>query len=114
MLSVAKAGDYTLIVSAFESRHTGPYTFKVECSTRIELSPVPQEGSGMFSKPVRGEWYAMISKRSFLVLTCAGRVKARVVRRSSRNIGPTRYMNSTCRSSPKSGAFLSLLISPLC
>ena len=50
------AGDYTVVVSAFDSRHTGPYILQVESSLRFDLTPIPQEGSGMFSKVIRGEW----------------------------------------------------------
>ncbi|KAF9453717.1 cysteine proteinase [Macrolepiota fuliginosa MF-IS2] len=49
-------GDYTLIVSAFEPHHTGPYTLKVECSTPFDLKSIPQEGAGMYTKVVRGAW----------------------------------------------------------
>ncbi|KAI0691496.1 hypothetical protein BC835DRAFT_1431695, partial [Cytidiella melzeri] len=49
-------GDYTVIVSALEPRQTGPFSLKVDSSTRIELTPIPQEGSGMFSKLIRGSW----------------------------------------------------------
>ena len=50
------AGDYTLVVSAFEPRHSGKFALRAECSERFELTPIPQEGAGMFSKLVRGEW----------------------------------------------------------
>ncbi|TBU43387.1 hypothetical protein BD309DRAFT_991045 [Dichomitus squalens] len=49
-------GDYTLVVSAFEPHHIGKFDLRVECSDRFDLTPIPQEGAGMFSKVVRGEW----------------------------------------------------------
>lgn len=53
------AGDYTVVVSAFEPRHTGSYSLKLECSTRLEVvSEIPPEGAGMYCKPVRGSWTA--------------------------------------------------------
>lgn len=52
------AGDYTLIISAFEPRHTGPFALKVECSTSFDLKSIPQEGAGMYSKIVKGAWNA--------------------------------------------------------
>ncbi|GJE94253.1 cysteine proteinase [Phanerochaete sordida] len=53
-----RAGDYTVVVSAFDSRHLGPFILNVECGARFELKPIPQEGAGMFCKPIRGEWTA--------------------------------------------------------
>ncbi len=52
------AGDYTLVVSAFEPRHIGKFALKVECSDRFDLTPILQEGAGMFSKVIRDEWCA--------------------------------------------------------
>ncbi|EIN06603.1 hypothetical protein PUNSTDRAFT_115140 [Punctularia strigosozonata HHB-11173 SS5] len=49
-------GDYTVIVSAFEPQHLGHFTLLVECSENVRLEPIPQEGAGMYSKVVRGEW----------------------------------------------------------
>ncbi|KAI9062454.1 cysteine proteinase [Trametes sanguinea] len=49
-------GDYTLVVSAFEPRHTGKFELCVESSERFDVTPIPQEGAGMFSKVLRGEW----------------------------------------------------------
>ncbi|EKM60408.1 uncharacterized protein PHACADRAFT_167770 [Phanerochaete carnosa HHB-10118-sp] len=50
------AGDYTMVVSAFDNRHLGTFAFNIDCSTRFDLKPIPQEGAGMFSKVIRGEW----------------------------------------------------------
>ncbi|KAI0827990.1 hypothetical protein BC628DRAFT_1432146 [Trametes gibbosa] len=49
-------GDYTLVVSAFEPRHTGKFDLRVESSDRFDATPILQEGAGMFSKVIRGEW----------------------------------------------------------
>ncbi|KAM5543052.1 hypothetical protein V8D89_003436 [Ganoderma adspersum] len=51
-------GDYTLVVSAFEPRHIGKFSLKLECSDRFDLTPILQEGAGMFSKVIRDEWTA--------------------------------------------------------
>ncbi|RPD57684.1 cysteine proteinase, partial [Lentinus tigrinus ALCF2SS1-6] len=51
-------GDYTLVVSAFEPRHVGKLALRLECSDRFEITPILQEGAGMFSKHIRGEWTA--------------------------------------------------------
>ena len=40
------AGDYTLVVSAFEPRHSGKFALRLECSERFELTPITQEGAG--------------------------------------------------------------------
>ncbi|KAI0629428.1 hypothetical protein C8Q77DRAFT_1220174 [Trametes polyzona] len=50
------AGDYTLVVSAFEPRHIGKFDLRVECSDRFDITPILQEGAGMFSKVIKGEW----------------------------------------------------------
>ncbi|KAI8978288.1 hypothetical protein BD414DRAFT_495116 [Trametes punicea] len=49
-------GDYTLVASAFEPRHVGKFTLRVESSEKFDITAVPQEGAGMFIKTVRGEW----------------------------------------------------------
>ena len=53
------AGDYTLVVSAFEPHHIGKFSLKLECSDRFDLTPILQEGAGMFSKVIRDEWCAV-------------------------------------------------------
>lgn len=50
------AGDYTLIVSAFEPRHLGAFKLRIESSLRFDLTPIPQEGAGMFNKVIRDAW----------------------------------------------------------
>ncbi|KAF8841696.1 cysteine proteinase [Paxillus ammoniavirescens] len=50
-------GDYTVVLSAFEPQiHLGSFTLKVECSHRIDLTAIPQEGAGMYSRVTKGEW----------------------------------------------------------
>ncbi|KAI0690918.1 hypothetical protein C8T65DRAFT_87074 [Cerioporus squamosus] len=51
-------GDYTLVLSPFEPRHVGKFALRLECSDRFDIMPILQEGAGMFSKVVRGEWTA--------------------------------------------------------
>ncbi|KDQ28322.1 hypothetical protein PLEOSDRAFT_1041381, partial [Pleurotus ostreatus PC15] len=50
------AGDYTVILSAFEPRYLGSFSLKVDAYNRIDLRPIEQEGAGMYSKPMRGAW----------------------------------------------------------
>ncbi|KAI0034839.1 hypothetical protein K488DRAFT_44532, partial [Vararia minispora EC-137] len=50
-------GTYTVVISAFEPTHLGPFSLKIASSVKTQLEPIPQEGSGMFAKPVRGEWF---------------------------------------------------------
>ncbi|KAG2153243.1 hypothetical protein DEU56DRAFT_955173 [Suillus clintonianus] len=50
------AGDYTVVLSAFELDQTGKFTLKVESPSRFEIKAIPQEGAGMYVKTVRGEW----------------------------------------------------------
>jgi hypothetical protein len=54
---LSEAGDYTIILSAYEPDQTGKYTLKVESPSRFEMKSIPQEGAGMYVKTVRGEWY---------------------------------------------------------
>ncbi|KAL1730986.1 hypothetical protein EV714DRAFT_283704 [Schizophyllum commune] len=51
-------GDYTLIVSAFEPKYRGPFTLKLETDNVAELTPIPQEGAGMYATTLRGAWDA--------------------------------------------------------
>ncbi|KAJ6497495.1 hypothetical protein C8R45DRAFT_1093864 [Mycena sanguinolenta] len=52
------AGDYTIILSAFEPNQLGAFSLEVESSLRFELKAIPQEGAGMYAKIVRGAWTA--------------------------------------------------------
>ncbi|KAF9029355.1 cysteine proteinase [Hymenopellis radicata] len=49
-------GDYSVVLSAFEPQKTGPFTFTVESSGKFDLTNIPQEGAGMYSKIIRGSW----------------------------------------------------------
>ncbi|KAK7057703.1 calpain catalytic domain-containing protein [Favolaschia claudopus] len=51
-----QAGDYTVIVSAFEPNQFGAFTLEVQSSLPFDLKPIPQEGAGMYAKTVRGAW----------------------------------------------------------
>ncbi|KAK0459293.1 uncharacterized protein EV420DRAFT_1677658, partial [Desarmillaria tabescens] len=52
------AGDYNVILSALEPYKTGSYHLKVESTSRFDLTPIPQEGVGMYSRVIRGAWDA--------------------------------------------------------
>ncbi|KAJ8517520.1 hypothetical protein ONZ45_g5319 [Pleurotus djamor] len=49
-------GDYTIILSAFEPRYFGDFCLKVESSNRVDLTPIEQEGAGMYNKELTGSW----------------------------------------------------------
>jgi len=51
-----KAGDYALVVSAFEPRYRGAYSLRIESTSKVEVNPIPMEGAGMFCKAIRGQW----------------------------------------------------------
>ncbi|KAK0459294.1 uncharacterized protein EV420DRAFT_1677667 [Desarmillaria tabescens] len=48
------AGDYNVILSTLEPDKTGPYHLKVESTSRFDLTPIPQECVGMYSRVIRG------------------------------------------------------------
>jgi len=54
------AGDYTVLVSAFEPHHMGPFSLRVESSHSFDVNAIPQEGAGMYSKTVRGAWCVQV------------------------------------------------------
>lgn len=57
MLMYCKAGDYTVVLSAFEPQvHLGEFTLKIESSRKVDLTPIPQEGAGMYARISKGEW----------------------------------------------------------
>jgi calpain-7 len=58
-------GDYTVVVSAFEPGHTGPFTLRVESSHHFELTPIPQEGAGTYHKELRGAWLVLFIRWIF-------------------------------------------------
>ncbi|KAI0317408.1 hypothetical protein OF83DRAFT_1058748 [Amylostereum chailletii] len=49
-------GTYTVVVSAFEPAHQGPFALHLASSHPTQLEAIPQEGAGMFTKTIRGEW----------------------------------------------------------
>ena len=99
MVGSRTAGDYTLVVSAFEPRHTGKFALRAECSDRFDLKPILQEGAGMFSKLVRGEWHVIPSLR----LCIAGNADGQTGRTGPRAAAPARaHMPQTLCTSCKS------------
>lgn len=65
-----KAGDYTVVVSAFEPKYSGPFRITVESQIPFELKRILQEGAGMYMNGVRGQ-----KGRYQLVLPCSGQIK---------------------------------------
>lgn len=57
-LTVISAGEYTLIVSSFEPRQHGTYELTLKSMRAFELDLLPAEGAGMYTKTIRGAWYA--------------------------------------------------------
>ncbi|KAJ7188874.1 hypothetical protein C8R46DRAFT_1056044 [Mycena filopes] len=53
-----QAGDYTIILSAFEPNQLGAFSFEVESSLAFDLKVIPQEGAGMYTKTKQGAWTA--------------------------------------------------------
>ncbi|KZT69626.1 cysteine proteinase, partial [Daedalea quercina L-15889] len=49
-------GDYTLILSTFEPQQLGSFKLRVESQLPIDLTPIPQEGAGMFKRVCEGAW----------------------------------------------------------
>ncbi|KZT05397.1 cysteine proteinase, partial [Laetiporus sulphureus 93-53] len=52
------AGDYTLIISTFEPQQLGEFKIQVESAYPVEITSIPQEGAGMFSRVLRDAWTA--------------------------------------------------------
>lgn len=50
------AGAYTILVSSYEREETGAFTLTVESSSPVTISPIPQEGAGMYSRTILGRW----------------------------------------------------------
>jgi calpain-7 len=57
-LTGVAAGDYTLVISTYAPGLLGPYRLHLGSTGRFDLDPIPQEGAGMYTKIVRGEWWA--------------------------------------------------------
>ncbi|KAJ7736872.1 hypothetical protein B0H16DRAFT_1572895 [Mycena metata] len=53
-----QAGDYTIILSAFEPNQLGTFSFEMESSLAFDLKAIPQEGAGMYAKTKSGAWTA--------------------------------------------------------
>ena len=54
--SLRLAGDYSVVISAFEPRHLDSFSLTVSACSPFDLRPIPQEGAGMYQKIVKGEW----------------------------------------------------------
>lgn len=48
---VLSGREYTVVVSAFEAGQLASFTLFADCSAPISLSPLAQEGSGLFAAP---------------------------------------------------------------
>lgn len=55
-LTLVVAGTYTVIVSAFEPKHKGAFSLRIESTAYVEVTQIPAEGAGMFCKTVKAEW----------------------------------------------------------
>ncbi|OCF58147.1 calpain-like protease palB/RIM13 [Kwoniella mangroviensis CBS 10435] len=55
-ISSVNPGTYTLVVSSFEPNHTGLYTLSFESTAPADITPIPAEGAGMYSRVVNGAW----------------------------------------------------------
>ncbi|KAF8891859.1 hypothetical protein BD779DRAFT_1513523 [Infundibulicybe gibba] len=53
-------GTYAVIPSAFEPHHLGPFSLRIDSSNPAELTLIPHEGAGMYTKILRGAWHVFI------------------------------------------------------
>lgn len=56
LLNWVQAGTYTLVVSTFEPGTTAPYQLSIESTASVTVSPIPQEGAGMYHRSAEGPW----------------------------------------------------------
>ncbi|KAJ9091431.1 hypothetical protein QFC21_007221 [Naganishia friedmannii] len=49
-------GVYTLVASSFEANRASKATIKIQSTLPLEISSIPQEGAGMFSRMLKGQW----------------------------------------------------------
>ncbi|KAJ3986206.1 hypothetical protein F5890DRAFT_1572426 [Lentinula detonsa] len=52
------SGDYSIIISTFEPYQTGPFSLTVNSFASFDVTPIPQEGAGMYRRTVKGIWDA--------------------------------------------------------
>lgn len=45
-----------MVLSAFEPRHMGHFSLKIECSDSFEVKTIAQEDAGMYTTVIRGAW----------------------------------------------------------
>ncbi|KIY50677.1 cysteine proteinase [Fistulina hepatica ATCC 64428] len=50
--------NFAVILSTFEPNQTGLYSLCVQSAHPVELQPIAQEGAGMYSTTIEGEWTA--------------------------------------------------------
>lgn len=50
------AGTYTLVVSSFQPLHEDTFELSLHSSLPLQVTPIPPEGAGMYSRVVKGAW----------------------------------------------------------
>lgn len=63
-----RPGTYTIVVSAFQTKDEGEFDLSVGCNLPIAVTPIPQEGAGLFSRIVKGAWVEPLSGGSQNIL----------------------------------------------
>ncbi|GAA5870476.1 hypothetical protein JCM16303_002018 [Sporobolomyces ruberrimus] len=55
-VSGLKPGTYTLVVSSFQPLHEDTFELSLHSSLPLQVTPIPPEGAGMYSRVVKGAW----------------------------------------------------------
>ncbi|BGP28609.1 cysteine protease [Rhodotorula toruloides] len=52
----AAPGSYTLVVSSFQPQHLAHFSVSIKSTFIVELSPIPPEGAGAYTRQAKGCW----------------------------------------------------------
>lgn len=56
LTSVRAAGTYTLVVSSYQPGHLGSFKLSIRSSMPLNVTSIPAEGAGLFSRKFEGAW----------------------------------------------------------
>lgn len=59
ILTLSKAGEYILILSAYSPNQIGDVDIKISSSREFEIEKVLPEGAGMHEFQFKGKWYRL-------------------------------------------------------
>lgn len=68
-MEIAPAGSYTLVPSTFVPKEEGDFSLSISSNMGFDIELIPQEGAGMYSRTLTGNWQAAPPSRRHLPIS---------------------------------------------